>query len=73
MNWLTGEITIWFMSFGSRTLMRSCGFKSNIFDDFLSKFDIKFVPSKSIGLSGNVFDDWNWVLFLTEEYFFPYE
>ena len=69
MNWCTLKTAIWFDSFGSITLMCSCGLMSNIFNEFLSKVDIKFLPSKSIELSGNVFDDWNWVLFLTEESF----
>ena len=36
------------------------------FNEFLSKVDIKFVPSTSIELSGKFFDDWILVLFLTE-------
>ena len=40
-----------------------------LFNDLLSNFDIKFVPSISIELSGNDFDDLNWVIFSTEESF----
>ena len=47
--------------------MCSCGFKSKIFNDFLSKVYIKCVHTKSIELSGNDFGGWNWVLFFAEE------
>ena len=40
------------------------------FYDLLSKVYIKLVPSKLIELSGIFFDDWNWVLLLTEWSFF---
>ena len=52
--------------------MCGCGFKSNLFNDFLSKFDTRFLPSKSIELSGKYFDYLNLVLSLTEESFFTY-
>ena len=37
------------------------------FNDLFSKVYIKFVPSKSIELSENDFDNWNWVLFFNEK------
>ena len=44
---------------------------SGVDGDFylLSKFDINFLLSISIELSGDNFDGWNWVLF-TEVFFF---
>ena len=68
LNWWIGKITIWFNSFGSR-MVCSCGFNSNILKWIFIKIGIKFVPSKLIELSSNVFDYWNWVLFLNVESF----
>ena len=44
----------------------------NLFNDFLLKVEIKFVPSKSIQSSGNNFDDCNCVRFLMNNHFGKY-
>ena len=44
--------------------------RGTVFNELLSKFDIKFVSSKLNKLLGNVFVDCNWVLFLLKEILF---
>ena len=69
LNWWNINITICFNIMQSRIFMCRSGFKSNLFNDLLSKLDIRFVLFRYIEFPGKYFEGWYWLLILLKEIF----